>query len=75
LLEFEQNWRQRQQRGIQLECLFPLCQNPQLEVEDSDIRERDRQELIERDENIRAQLGDITNLVQDLRDMYEERRH
>ena len=49
---------ERQQRGI----------------ENSEIRERDRQEFIERDENIRAQLGDITNLVQDQRDMYEEKK-
>ena len=44
------------------------------DIENSDIRERDRQEFIERDENIRAQLGDITNLVQDQRDMSEEKK-
>ena len=44
------------------------------DIENSDIRERDRQEFIERDENIRAQLGDITNLVQDQRDMCEEKK-
>ena len=49
---------ERQQRGI----------------ENSEMRERERQELIERDENIRAQLGDITNLVQDQRDMCEENK-
>jgi hypothetical protein len=49
---------ERQQRGI----------------EDSEMRERERQELIERDENIREQLGDITNLVQDQRDMCEAKK-
>jgi hypothetical protein len=49
---------ERQQRGI----------------EDSEMRERERQEFIERDENIRAQLGDITNLVQDQRDMCEAKK-
>jgi hypothetical protein len=38
------------------------------------MRERARQELIERDENIRAQLGDITDLVQNQRDMCEEKK-
>ena len=49
---------ERQQRGI----------------ESSEMRERERDELIERDENIRAQLSDITNLVQDQRDMCEEKK-
>jgi hypothetical protein len=43
-------------------------------LENSEMRERERQELIERDENIRAQLGDITNLVQDQRDMCEAKK-
>ena len=46
----------------------------QRSIEESEMRERDRQEFIERDENIRAQLGDITNLVQDQRDMCEEKK-
>ena len=46
----------------------------QRSMENSEMRERDRQEFIERDENIRAQLGDITNLVQDQRDMCEEKK-
>jgi hypothetical protein len=46
----------------------------QRDIENSETRERDRQEFIERDENIRAQLGDITNLVQDQRDMCEEKK-
>ena len=46
----------------------------QRSTEDSEMRERERQELIERDENIRAQLGDITNLVQDQRDMCEAKK-
>ena len=37
----------------------------QRSIEDSEVRERERQEFIGRDENIRAQLGDIMNLVQD----------
>ena len=43
-------------------------------TEDSETRDRQREELIERDENIRAQLGDITNLVQDQRDMCETKK-
>ena len=43
-------------------------------AENSEMREREREELIERDENIRAQLGDITNLVQDQRDMCETKK-
>lgn len=43
-------------------------------TEDAETREREREELIERDENIRAQLGDITNLVQDQRDMCETKK-
>ena len=42
--------------------------------EDFEMGEREREELIERDENIRAQLGDITNLVQDQRDMSEAKK-
>lgn len=43
-------------------------------TEEAEMRERDRQELAERDEYVRAQLGDITNLVQDQRDMYESKK-
>lgn len=43
-------------------------------AEDSEMREREREELIQRDENIRGQLGDITNLVQDQRDMCETKK-
>ncbi|KAF9557793.1 hypothetical protein CPC08DRAFT_764341 [Agrocybe pediades] len=43
-------------------------------TEEAEMRERDRAELAERDEYVRAQLGDITNLVQDQRDMYETKK-
>lgn len=43
-------------------------------TEDAEARERDRQELAERDDYVRAQLGDITNLVQDQRDMLETKK-
>jgi hypothetical protein len=48
-----------------------LDEERQRNTENSEMRAREREELIERDENIRAQLGDITNLVQDQRDIYE----
>ena len=47
-----------------------LDEERQRSTENSEMKAREREE-IERDENIRAQLGDITNLVQDQRDMYE----
>ena len=50
------------------------AERQQRSLENSEMRERDRQEFIERDENIRAQLGDITNLVQDQRVMCEEKK-
>jgi hypothetical protein len=37
-------------------------------TEEAETRERERQETLERDEAVRNQLGDITNLVQDQRD-------
>jgi len=37
-------------------------------TEEAETRERERQENLERDEVVRNQLGDITNLVQDQRD-------
>ena len=43
-------------------------------AEETEARERDRQELAERDDYVRAQLGDITNLVQDQRDMLETKK-
>lgn len=43
-------------------------------TEDAEARERDRQELAERDESVRTQLGDITNLVHDQRDMLETKK-
>jgi len=43
-------------------------------TEEAETRERERQELVERDEFVRAQLGDITNLVQDQRDMCETKK-
>ena len=51
-----------------------LDEERQRGAENAEIRERERDELIERDENIRAQLGDITNLVQDQRDMLETKK-
>ena len=50
------------------------AERQQRDIESSEIRERERQEFIERDENIRAQLSDITNLVQEQRDMSEEKK-
>ena len=43
-------------------------------TEDAEGRERDRQERAERDDDVRAQLGDITNLVHDQRDMLETKK-
>ncbi|KAF8958935.1 hypothetical protein BDZ97DRAFT_1761747 [Flammula alnicola] len=43
-------------------------------TEEAEIRERERQEVAERDEYVRAQLGDLTNLVQDQRDMLESKK-
>ncbi|KDR74957.1 hypothetical protein GALMADRAFT_570107 [Galerina marginata CBS 339.88] len=43
-------------------------------AEEAEMRERERQETAERDEFVRAQLGDITNLVQDQRDMLETKK-
>jgi hypothetical protein len=38
-------------------------------TEEAETRERERLEALERDEGVRNQLGDITNLVQDQRDL------
>jgi DNA repair exonuclease SbcCD ATPase subunit len=38
-------------------------------TEEAETRERERQENLERDEAVRNQLGDITNLVQEQRDL------
>lgn len=43
-------------------------------MEDAETRERDRAEFIERDESLRNQLGDITNLVHDQRQMLDEKK-
>ncbi|KII91823.1 hypothetical protein PLICRDRAFT_38680 [Plicaturopsis crispa FD-325 SS-3] len=42
--------------------------------EENDARERERQEALERDEGVRNQLGDITNLVQDQRDCCTQKK-
>jgi len=38
-------------------------------TEEAETRERERQETLDRDEAVRNQLGDITNLIQDQRDV------
>lgn len=43
-------------------------------TEESDARERERLEFAERDEAMRNQLGDITNLVNDQREMCETKK-
>ncbi|KAF7978738.1 hypothetical protein HWV62_44744 [Athelia sp. TMB] len=43
-------------------------------TEEAETRERERQESLERDEAVRNQLGDITNLVQDQRDECERKK-
>ena len=42
--------------------------------EDAARREQERHETVERDEAVRSQLGDITNLVQDQRDEMSRKR-
>lgn len=49
---------ERQQRGI----------------EQAEIRERERQEFVERDENLRDQLGGITNLIHEQRGALEDKK-
>jgi hypothetical protein len=52
------------------ECRDHLENERQLRItEEAETRERERQEALERDEAIRNQLLDITNLVQDQRDL------
>lgn len=43
-------------------------------TEEADIRERERAEFAERDELLRAQLADITNLLQDNRDLTHQKK-
>lgn len=43
-------------------------------AEEADIRERERAESLERDELLRAQLNDITNLLQDNRDITAQKK-
>ena len=43
-------------------------------TEEAATREQERQEALERDEAVRNQLGDITNLVQDQRDECARKR-
>jgi DNA gyrase/topoisomerase IV subunit A len=43
-------------------------------TEEADIRERERSEFAERDEILRAQLNDITNLLQDNRDLTHQKK-
>lgn len=43
-------------------------------TEEADIRERERAEFAERDELLRAQLNDITNLLQDNRDLTHQKK-
>lgn len=43
-------------------------------TEEAEIREQDRQQLAERDQAVREQLSDLTNLLQDQRSMLEEKR-
>ncbi|CAA7269900.1 unnamed protein product [Cyclocybe aegerita] len=50
------------------------AERQQRETQESEMREREREERMERDEFVRAQLGDITNLVQDQRDMCETKK-
>jgi len=42
--------------------------------EDTELRERERQERMEQDEAMRMQLGDLTNLVQNTMDKIEEKK-
>ena len=42
--------------------------------DEEEIRERDRADMAERDENLRNQLGDVTDLVQGMRDTLETRK-
>ncbi|KAF9530522.1 hypothetical protein CPB83DRAFT_165178 [Crepidotus variabilis] len=42
--------------------------------EEAEIRERDREERMEREDAMRNQLGDITNLVQDQKDLCETKK-
>jgi uncharacterized small protein (DUF1192 family) len=51
-----------------------LEEKKQRGIENSEMREKETEDLIERDDNIRAQLGDTTKLVQDQRDMYETKK-
>ncbi|KAL0578538.1 hypothetical protein V5O48_003439 [Marasmius crinis-equi] len=46
----------------------------QREIDESDLRERQRAEQEERDEGIRTQLGDITNLVNEQHALHDEKR-
>ncbi|EEB92050.1 hypothetical protein MPER_09495, partial [Moniliophthora perniciosa FA553] len=46
----------------------------QREIEDADLREREKAEREEQNESLRAQLGDITNLVNEQRGLYEEKK-
>jgi hypothetical protein len=43
-------------------------------AEEAEIREREQREMAERDDYVRAQLTDLTNLVQDQRDMLENKK-
>lgn len=43
-------------------------------AEEADTRERERTEFLERDELLRAQLNDITNLLQDNRDITAQKK-
>ncbi|KAF8153251.1 hypothetical protein B0H34DRAFT_722842 [Crassisporium funariophilum] len=50
------------------------AEKQQRATEDAEMRERERTQLMEHDDAVRSQLADITNLVQEQRDMCETKK-